>query len=110
MKRKLLYIFLTAVISFTSMGFGFLESSTAMHGRFNRHAKSDSLRISSVSISLKNASIPPREIQKHEHETITKSIIQWVADEIKNTIEKILIYVVKITQLIVINFIKLFTK
>lgn len=110
MKRKLLYIFLTAVISFTSMSFGFLESSTSMHGRVNRHAKSDSLRISSVSISLKNASIPPREIQKHEHETITKFIIQWVADEIKNTIEKILICVVKIAQLIVINFIKLFTK
>ena len=88
MKRKLFYIFFTTVISFTSMGFGFLESSTAMHGRVNRHAKSDSLRINTVNISLKNASIPQRDIQKPAHETITKSIDQWVAGAVKNTAEK----------------------
>ncbi len=110
MKRKLLYIFFAAVISFTSTGFGFIESSTVMNRRINHHAKSDSLRINTVNISLKNTSISPREIQKSEHETITKSIIQWVADAVKNTVEKILTFVVKIVQTIIIDFIKFFTK
>ena len=110
MKHKLLYIFFTTVISFTSMGFGFLESSTAMHGRINHHAKSDSLRIGAVNISLKNASITPSEVQKSEHETIAKSFIQWVADAVKNTVEKILAFVVKIAQSIIVGLIKLFTK
>ena len=110
MKRKILYIFFTTVISFTSKGFGFLESSTAMHDRVNRHAKSDSLRITTVNISLKNASIPQRDIQKPAHETITKSIVQWVAGAVKNTAEKILTLVVEIAQSIIINFIKFFTK
>lgn len=110
MKRKLLYVFLITVISFTSMGFGFLESSTAMHTRVNHHAKSDSLRVGQVNISLKNASIPPREIQKPEHETITRSIIQWVADAVKNTVEIILAFAVKIAQSIIVDVIKFFTK
>ncbi len=110
MKRKLLYIFFTAVISFTSTGFGFLESSTAMHGRVNHHAKSDSLRISAINISLKNASIPPSEVQKPEHETITKSVIQWMADAVKNTVEKILAFVVRILQSVILDLIKFFAK
>ena len=109
MKRKLLYIFFAAVISFTSTGFGFLESSTAIHKKAN-HAKSDSLRISTVNISLKNSSLPQKEIQKPSDETITKSIIQWVADAVKNMVEKIMTYIVETLQSIVINLIKFFTK
>ena len=110
MKRKLLYIFFATVISFTSMGFGFIESSTAMHGRINRHIKSDSLRISTINLSTKNAGAAPREIQKPVPETLTKSIIQWVADAVKNTVEIILTFVVQILQSIVVNLIKFFTK
>lgn len=110
MKGKLRCVFLITIISFTSMGFGFLESSTAMHTSVNRHAKSDSLRVGQVNVSLKNASIPPREIQKPEHETITKSIIQWVADAVKNTVEIILSFVVKFVQSIIVDLVKFFTK
>lgn len=110
MKRKLLYISFVTVISFTSMGFGFIESSTAMHGRINRHTECDSLKIRTIDISFRNSSVAPRAIQKPEHETITKSIIQWVADAVKNTVEKILTFVVKVAQSIVINFVNFFTK
>ena len=110
MKRKLFYFFFATVISFTSTGFGFIESSTAMYGKINRHAKSDSLKISPINNSFKNTSISPKETQKPEQETITKSIIQWVANAVKNTVEKILTLVVKIAQSIIIDFIEFFTK
>ena len=110
MKRKLLYIFFIAIISFTSMGFGFLEPSAAMHKKTNHHAKSDSLGVNMANISIKNPSVSPREIQKPSDETITKSIVQWVADFVKNTVEKIMIYAVKILQSLAINLIRFFTK
>jgi hypothetical protein len=110
MKRKLLYIFFAAVISFTSTGFGFLESATAVHRRANHSIKTDSVSINTVNISLRNASIPQKEIQKPATESITKTIIQWVASAVKNTVEKIMNIVAKVLQSILIDLIKFFTK
>jgi hypothetical protein len=110
MKRKLLYIFSAAVISFTSTGFGFLESSTAVHRRANHSVKTDSVRINSVNISLKNASIPQKEIQKPTHQSITETAIQWIVKVIKSAAEKLITYVANILQSILMSLIEFFTK
>ena len=110
MKRKFLYIFFAIVISFTSTGFGFLESSTTMHKRITHHVKSDSLKVGILNISIKNASVPQKEVQKPSNETITKSIIQWVADAVKNTVERIITYLAKMLQSMIIDLINFFTK
>jgi hypothetical protein len=109
MKRKLLYIFFAAVISFTSTGFGFLESATAVHRRANHSIKTDSVNINTVNISLRN-SIPQKEIQRPVNESITKTVIQWVANAVKNTVEKIVNIVAKVLQSILIDLMKFFTK
>lgn len=110
MKRKLLYIFFVTVISLTSTGFGFLESSTAVHRRANQFTKTDSININTVNISLRNASIPQKEIHKPANESLTKLIIQWVANAVKNTVEKILTYVANVLQSIIMDLIKFFTE
>ena len=110
MKSKLLYIFFAIVISLSSTGFGFLESSAAMHKKTNHHVKSDSLGINMANISIKNSSVPVREIQKPSDETITKSIVQWMANVVKNTVEKIMNYTVKVLQSLVINLIRFLAK
>jgi hypothetical protein len=110
MKRKLLYIFFAAVISFTSTGFGFLESSTAVHRRANYSIKTDSLSINTMNISLRNASIPQREIQKPANESITKTVVQWVANAVKNTVQKIMSIVARVLQSIIVDLIRFFTK
>jgi hypothetical protein len=110
MKRKLLYIFFASVISFTSTGFGFLESATAVHRRVNHSMKIDSVNINTVNISLRNASMPQKEIQKPANESITKTVIQWVANAVKNTVEKILNIVAKALQSIIMDLIRFFTK
>ena len=110
MKRKLLYIFSAAIISFTSTGFGFLESSTALHKRTTQSIKTDSVSINSLNISLRNASMSHKEIKKPVNESVTKSIAQWVANAVKNTIEKIMTHAVKVLQSIVMDLIKFFTK
>jgi hypothetical protein len=110
MKRKLLYIFFATVIFFTSTGFGFLESSTAVHRRASHSMKTDSVNINTMSISLRNASIPQKEIQKPANESITKTIVQWVAHVVKDAIEKIITFVAKVLQSVIIDLIKFFTK
>ena len=110
MKRKFLYIFSIIAISFTSTGFGFLESSTVMHKRISHQVKSDSLKVGILNISIKNPSVPRKGIQKPSDNTITKSIIERVADAIKNMVEKIITYLVNILQSIIINLINFFTK
>lgn len=110
MKRKLLYIVSVAVISFTSTGFGFLESSTAVHRRTNQSMKNDSVSTDAMNIALRNTSISPKEIQKPANESITKSAIQRVINTVKNTVEKVIIYVAKVLQSILVDLIKFFTK
>lgn len=110
MKRKLLYIFFATIIFFTSTGFGFLESSTAVHRRNIQSIKADSVGFNPINISLRNASIPQKEIQKPVNESVTKSIIQWVAKGVKNTVEKMITHVVKIIQSIVIDLLNFLTK
>jgi hypothetical protein len=110
MKRKLLYIFSAFVISFTSTGFGFLESSTAVHRRPNHAIKTDSVSINSVKITLKNTSIPQKEIQKSENQSVTKTVLQWMAGVVKKSVEKLTTYVAKILQSILMSLIEFFTK
>jgi hypothetical protein len=110
MKRKLFYIFFVAVISLTSTGFGFLESATAVHRRANHSIKTDSVSINTVNMSLRNASISQKEIQKPANESITKTVIQWAANAVKNTVEKIMSIMAKVLQSIIIDLIRFFTK
>ena len=110
MKRKFLYIFTAIVISFTSMGFGFLESSTAVHRQANRSSKTDSVSIHTINVSLKHSSIPQKEIQKPAHNSITETVIQWLANAVRNAVEKIVIYLTNVLQSIITNLIDFFTK
>lgn len=110
MKRKLLYVFFASVISFTLTGFGFLESSTAVHRRVNHTIKTDSVSVNTANISLKNTSIPQKEIHKPANESITKTVIQWVANVVKNTVEKIITYLVNFLQSIVFDVIRFSAK
>ena len=109
MKHKLLYLFFALLILCTSTGFGFLESSTATHKKAH-HVKTDSLSVNMVNLSVNNSSLPHREAQKTADETITKSIIQWVADAVKNTVERVVTYMMKVLESIVIDLINFFTK
>ncbi len=110
MKRKPLYIFFAIVITFTSSGFGFLESSTAIHRRANHSIKTDSVNINTLNISLRNASIPQKDIHKPSNESFTKTVFQWVANAVKNTVEKIMTYLTKALQSIIMDLIRFFTK
>lgn len=109
MKHKLLYIFFATFITFTSTGFGFLESSTAVHRRNIQSIKADSVGFNTINISLRNSSIPQKEIQKPVNESVTKSIMQWIAHRVKNTVEKMITHVAKIIQSIVVDLINFLT-
>lgn len=94
MKQKLLYIIFSFVILTTTTGFGFLESSTIMHGRENRQFKTDSLKNASNNLQFSsNSSTLKKEVEKPVSNQITKSVIQWMANLVKNTLQ-IVIHVV----------------
>lgn len=100
MKHKIVLIFFAAIVSFTSTGFGFLESSTAFHRTTNQSTKSDSVSMNALNISFRNAVIPQKKNQKPENDYITESIIQWVANVLKNTIEKVMSFVKAILMVV----------
>ena len=108
MKNKFFYIIFSIVVLTTSSGFGFLESSTIMHGRENRQIKADSLKIASSHIQFSNnPSLLKKEIDKPVNSQITKSVIQWMANLVKNTLQ-ILIHVIidaaKVILMVIIKF------
>ena len=100
MKHKIVLIFFAAIVSLTSTGFGFLESSTAFHRTTNQSTKSDSVSMNALNISFRNAVIPQKKNQKPENDYITESIIQWVANVLKNTIEKVMSFVKAILMVV----------
>jgi hypothetical protein len=107
MKKKFLYIIFSFVVLTTSTGFGFLESSTIMHGRENRQIKIDSLK--NVSLNLQftnNPSLAKKEIEKPVSNQITKSVIQWVANFVKNTLQVIVGLVIDAAKVILMAIIK----
>lgn len=107
MKRKFLYIIFSFVVLTTSTGFGFLESSTIMHGRENRLMKNDSLKVASQRISFEqNSPIIKKEADKPTNQ-LTKSLIQWVANFVRNTMEIILGVVIKAAQFVLVAIIKI---
>lgn len=107
MKIKLLYIMFSFVVLTTSTGFGFLESSTIMHGRENRQLKADSLRNASSKLQISNnPSFEKKEIEKSESNQITKSVIQWIANLIKNTLQIMINSVLDLAKIILITIIK----
>ena len=107
MKQKFLYIIFSFVVLTTSTGFGFLESSTIMHGRENRLMKNDSLKIASQRISFEqNSPIIKKEADKPTNQ-LTKSLIQWVANFVRNTMEIILGVVIKAAQFVLVAIIKI---
>lgn len=107
MKQKLLYIIFSFVVLTTSTGFGFLESSTIMHGRENRLMKKDSLKVASQRISFEqNSPIIKKEAEKPTNQ-LTKSLIQWVANFVRNTMEIILGVVIKAAQFVLVAIIKI---
>jgi hypothetical protein len=107
MKNKFLYIIFSFVVLTTSTGFGFLESSTIMHGRENRQIKTDSLKNASLNLQFShNPSSVKKEIEKPVSNQITKSIIQWMANLVKNTLQIMINVVIDVAKVILIAIIK----
>ena len=108
MKNKFFCIIFSFVVLTTSTGFGFLESSTIMHGRENRQIKADSLKNAIYNLQLAgNSSLVKKEIEKPVSNQITKSIIQWTANLVKNTLQIMitaLIDIVKVILVVIIEF------
>ncbi len=91
----------------TSTGFGFLESSTIMHRRENRQIKSDSLKNASYNLQFSgNPSFVKKEIEKPVNNQITKSVIQWIANLVKNTLQHLINVIVDAGKLILMAIIK----
>ncbi len=109
MKNKFLYIIFSFVVLTTSSGFGFLESSTIMHGRENRQIKADSLKIASSHLQLSNnSSLLKKEIDKPVNSQITKSVIQWAANLVKNTLQILVNVIVDAARVILMTIINFF--
>lgn len=107
MKNKFLCIIFSFVVLGTSTGFGFLESSTIMHGRENRQIKADSLRNATYNLPFsRNPSLVKKEIDKPVSSQITKSVIQWAANLVKNTLQIIINIVVDVAKVILMIIIK----
>ena len=109
MKNKLLYIFFSFVIFTTTTGFGFLESSTIMQGRINREFKSDSVKNASYNLQFSNHhSLIKKEVEKPVSNQITKSIIQSIANLVKNATQIIINIVIEAGKVILMAIIKFF--
>ena len=107
MKNKFLYIILAFVVMTTSTGFGFLESSTIMHGRENRQIRADSLRNASSNLQFSNNPLlVKKETEKPVSNQITKSVIQWVANLVKNTLQIMINVIIDAGKLILMAIIK----
>ncbi len=107
MKQKILYIIFSFVVLTTSTGFGFLESSTIMHGRENRLMVKDSVKLTSQRVNFEqNSPVLKKEANKSTNQ-ITKSLIQWVANFVRNTMEIILEVMIKAAQFILVAIIKI---
>jgi cobalamin biosynthesis protein CobD/CbiB len=111
MKQRFLYIFTVIVIFFTSTSFGFLESSTAVHRRANNISKTDSARVNTIHVVLKeNNNLTKKEINKSVHESVTETILHWVAGLIEKIFEKIMIFVTGILQSIITAITNFFSR
>lgn len=107
MKQKFLYIIFSFVVLTTSTGFGFLESSTIMHGRENRLMAKDSVKRTPQQINFEqNSPVLKKEADKSTNQ-LTKSLIQWVANFVRNTMEIILGVMIKAVQFILVAIIKI---
>lgn len=107
MKNKFLYIIFAFVVLTTSTGFGFLESSTIMHGRENRQIRADSLKKASFNLDFsENPSLVKKEIEKPVSNQITKSVIQWTANLVKNALHIVVNGIVEAGKVILMAIIK----
>jgi hypothetical protein len=107
MKNKFLYIIFSFVVLTTSSGFGFLESSTIMHGRENRQIVTDSLKNASYNLQFSdNSSFVKKEIEKPVSNQFTKSVIQWVANLVKNTLHIVINGIIDAGKVILMAIIK----
>ena len=79
-----------------------------MHGRENRQIKADSLLNALNNLQFSNnPSILKKEVEKPVSSQITKSVIQWMANLVKNTLQIIVHVVVdalKVILMAIINF------
>ncbi len=90
-----------------STGFGFLESSTIMHGRENRKIKADSLKNASYNLQFsENHSLAKKEIEKPVNNQIAKSVIQWMANLLRNTVQILINVIIDAGKIILMTIIK----
>ena len=95
------------MVSTASTGFGFLESSTIMHRRENHQIKADSLKNVSYNLQFSdNHSLAKKEIEKPVNNQITKSVIQWLANLVKNTLQILINFIIEAGKIILTAIIK----
>jgi hypothetical protein len=110
MKHKFIYIIFSVVVLTTSTGFGFLESSTIMHGRENRQMKADSAKMTASHYHfVNNQSNLKKESEKPSESQITKSVVQWVSKIVKNTLEALGNILASAGKTVLMALIKFFT-
>jgi glutamate/tyrosine decarboxylase-like PLP-dependent enzyme len=110
MKHKFIYIVFSFVVLTTSTGFGFLESSTIMHGRENRRMKADSVKMASSNYHFENTSPNlKKEATKPSESQITKSVVQWVSKILRNTLESLGNMLASAGKSVLMALIKFFT-
>ena len=78
-----------------------------MHGRENRQFKADSLKNASNNLQFSSSSSTlKKEVEKPVSNQITKSIIQWMANLVKNAVQIIVHVVFDALRIIVMAILK----
>lgn len=78
-----------------------------MHGRENRQFKADSLKKVSSNLQFSNnPSLLKKEVVKPVNSQITKSVIQWMANLVKNTLQILINVIVDAAKIIIVAIIK----
>lgn len=78
-----------------------------MHGRESRQVKADSLKNVSYNPQFSNnPSLIKKEIEKPVSNQITKSVIQWLANLVKNTLQILINVIVEVGKVILMAIIK----
>lgn len=106
---KKLFIILFTISSFTnSYGFGLIEYSTVMHSK--HHVKQDTTRNNNNTFQVNQSTTELKKTPDKAPEShFTKSLIQWLANGVKTTIEFITSAFIGFGKAILTAIVHLFT-
>lgn len=108
-KMKTLFIFILTFFVFSkASGFGLIEYSTVMHTK--HRTRQDTLRNNNQQFDvIQTATLLKKEPEKTDNNHFTKSLIQWLANGVKSTVEFITSAFINIGKAILAAIIHIFT-